>query len=709
MSLSVAAALVLQMSPLACVQAASKKDKPKPAGTVLLPLTPKIDDGTTPPASAARQAAPAPVVQAPAASAQPTAAANGNGGRQLADVGSRATANDDAPVGATTTAGSNAQVGTRGTGNYVPHSIKVDPIPASAPAPLPAQPNISAEAGNDETASNDPAIDENTLLKGTVQIVADDTEYDQEKNTFLGTGNAVALIAGQDSKLEADTILYDQNNGTIDARGNVKILRSGQLTTGSSFKFKVDSDEYLITNPDTELAGTTVIARTAKGDRNGLLFKNGNFTLPQPIHIMNNGYYGPLSSSEHVMDEMQHPDGYVPQTPSYRFTARKMIYERYKQDGNLTVFGGRIKFDNFTVPLPHFTANVGGDNTRVVFPVTPVIGNNMMVGGTNIGPQFNYAVGKTGAFSWAPLLQYGGRTSTSDNNGKLGAGFKLGYSSDNFSAHLGYGSVSNILVGDLKYRFNKKTQFQSGINRFLNDGMFGMRRARLLAEVVDNRGIGNIPFISYLNFRTSAGWAQDNPGLVNLSGSNYSQLFNQGTHTGKVSAYRVQEQITANTHPIFRVGTAKYGAELSLFGGLAAKGYSSGDAMLLAQAGPMVNTRLGNFRGRFGYTQTAVRGSSPFVFDQFIQGQQSVYFQGDYKVNKWLTVGTNLGYNMNQKLMYSRAITAAVGPEDFKLLFMRDTISGYQRFGFDVLYGAPMSFNKLLVKNAADAGQLGGI
>ena len=64
---------------------------------------------------------------------------------------------------------------------------------------------------------------------------------------------------------------------------------------------------------------------------------------------------------------------------------------------------------------------------------------------------------------------------------------------------------------------------------------------------------------------------------------------------------------------------------------------------------------------------------------------------------------------MNAKMMYSRAITAAVGPDDFKLLFMRDTISGYQRFGFDVLYGSSMGFQKLLVKNAADAGQTGGI
>ncbi|HEY9791625.1 MAG TPA: hypothetical protein V6D22_14575 [Candidatus Obscuribacterales bacterium] len=681
MSLSVAAAMVLQMSPSACVQAASKKDKPKPAGTVLLPLTPKIDDGSTPPS-----AAPKPTAAASAASASSASTATNSSG-------------DSAP---------DAQATAAGTSSNAPHNVKVDPIQPIAPSAVAAQPNISAEVGNDETAG-DPGIDQNTLLKGTVQIVADDTEYDQEKNTFLGTGNAVALIAGQDSKLQADTILYDQNNGTIDARGNVKILRSGQLTTGSSFKFHINSDEYLITDPDTELQGTTVIARTAKGNGRNLVFKNGDFSLPQPIHIMNNAFYGPLSSSEHAMDVMAHPNGYVPQKQSYKFTARKMIYERYKDEGNLTVFGGNLKFDNFTVPIGRFTANVGTENTRVVFPILPVIGNNMMVGGTNIGPQFNYAVGKTGAFSWAPLLQYGGVTSGgASNNGKLGAGFKIGYSTDKFSAHLGYGSVSNILVGDLKYRFTKNTQFQSGINRFLNEGMFGMRRARLLAEVVDNHGLAKIPYVSYLNFRTSGGWAEDNPSLVNLQGSQYSQLF-KPTNKGKVSAYRLQEQVTLVSHPIFSVGNSAYGADLLFAAGAAARLYSTGDHMLLAQAGPMINTRAGRFRGRFGYTQTGVRGQSPFVFDQFIQGQQSVYFQGDIKVTKWLSLGTNLGYNMNSKLMYSRAITAAVGPDDFKVLFMRDTISGYQRFGFDVLYGSPIGFNKLLVKNAPDAGQTGGI
>src|SRR6185437_319954 len=156
MSLSVAAAMVLQMSPSACVQAASKKDKPKPAGTVLLPLTPKIDDGSTPPS-----AAPKPTAAASAASASSASTATNSSG-------------DSAP---------DAQATAAGTSSNAPHNVKVDPIQPIAPSAVAAQPNISAEVGNDETAG-DPGIDQNTLLKGTVQIVADDTEYDQEKNTF---------------------------------------------------------------------------------------------------------------------------------------------------------------------------------------------------------------------------------------------------------------------------------------------------------------------------------------------------------------------------------------------------------------------------------------------------------------------------------------------------------------------------------------------
>lgn len=699
LSMSIGITLLAQASAGLPVHATtSKNNRTSPAGTLLLPMTPRIDESVLSGAPMPTQSV---VTSAPKVKTSPSSSAPAP--RKVSN-------NQSAPRAAKQSAPPSAR-------NAASAAAAVAPPAAAAPAAPPAvaasspdaslHQDIPVEVGNDDAT----LVDENSLLRGTVQIVADDTEYDQEKNTFLGTGNAVAIIAGQDSKLEADTILYDQNSQTIDARGSVKILRNGQLTTGSSFKFKVNSDEYLITDPDTELQGTNVIARSARGTRDGLAFKNATFTLPKPFMMMNNAGYGPTSEGERFMEQQAHPDASQIEHPSFTFTARKMVFERYKESGQLTVFGGKMKFNHFTVPMPKFTANVGAENTRVVFPVTPVVGNNMMVGGMNIGPSFNYVVGKTGAFSVAPLLQFGGRNLTRggvavNNSGKVGAGFKLGYSSDRLSSHMAYGSNSDILVADFKYRISDKTMYQAGINRFLNDGFMGNRRARLISEVYDNRTLANVPYLSSVNFRTSFGWAQDNPGLVNLSGSQYGQLFS-GTHKSKVSAYKLQEQITANSHPLFAVGDDKYGVNMTIFGAAALRAYSTGDRSTIGQFGPNINAKLGRFRLQGGYAQSKVAGTSPFVYDEFIQGTRSTFFNGDVKLSKWLTVGTSLGYNLDAKMMYTRAITAAVGPDDFKLVGRYDQISGQNRVGFDLFYGQPVKTGSLVMKGRPDAGQLG--
>lgn len=555
----------------------------------------------------------------------------------------------------------------------------------------------------------DSAVSEDTTLKGTIQIVADDTEYDQEKNTFLGTGNAVAIIGGQNSKLEADMILYDQNSQMIDARGHVKILRSGQLTTGSAFKFKVDSDEYLITSPDTELNGTQVIARGAYGNNKGMIFKNGTLDTPKPFHFGKNMMFGPMSAGTDISDKVMHPDVYLPEKGSYTFKARKMIYEKYKESGNLTVIGGRIQFKNFTVPVPKFVATVGQDN-NIMFPVTPMLNSNIQSGGINVGPKFNTAIGKEGKLSWAPMVQFGGRTTTGET-GKSGIGLsgQVGFSNKKFSTHLAYGSVSNMLVADYRQQLTKETYLQAGINRYLNDGMYGYRRARVQLEAVDTRSISNVPYLAGVNFRTSAGWAQDNPQLINTSPQFAALYGGTTTNTTKVSAFRVQEQITAVTQPLFVLGNEKYGARGYIFGGLALGGYSTGDFRAMGQIGPTVQFKADRFTLSTNYTQSGVRGSSPFLFDRFLQGSRSTNIMGDVRINKWLTIGGSYGYNLDAKLAYAKSITAAIGPPDFKVLLSRNIIQGINRFGFDIMYGAPIPFKSLVLKGAGDHGQLGGL
>lgn len=645
-------------------------DNDQPSGTLLLPLTPKLDDGASPAFDRT------PPDETPADPLTPQ--------------------ESTAPEPATNTESAKPPV---------THQIR-----ATTADLKPAPESLTPEDGDVDNMIEE-GEESTKLMKGVVQIVADDTEYDQDNNTFLGTGNAVALIGGQDSKLEADTILYNQTDQMIDARGNVRVLRDGQLTTGTAFKFKITSDEYLITKPDTEVGGSQIIARKAYGARGGISFKDGTLSMPEPFYMSRNAMNGPISYREATIEKKQHPEAFVPPKPGWKFSARKMVYERYKESGNLTVFGGRLMFGKFGIPIPKMVTTIGQEN-NVMLPVSAMLTNNMQSGGLNIGPSFSTAMGKTGVLTWAPMVQFGGRSLNDPGSlqtGSVGLSGMVAFRNNSLSSHFGYGSVSNLPVGDFKYRIRKNFRFQAGMNRFLDDGMFGTRRAKYALELVDNHPLRNIPFLASMNFRTSAGWDVDNPQLLGLS-PGYKKLFGNVSNA-KVgqSAMKIQEQITATTHPIFSIGNSNLGLRSFVYGGLAARGYSTGDASVIAQAGPVLDAYLGRVRLQTGYTQSAVKGQSPFVFDQFIQGTRSTFVAGDVRVCKFLTVGGSLGYNLVSKLYTGKSITAAIGPEDFKLLLSRDIVRGTNRLGFDILYGSPVTFDKLVLKGNADQGQLGGI
>lgn len=689
-SLAVLAALSFQLvAPVGVLAASSSgessSDSGSSSGTLLLPLTPKID-------SAGLNDEEGDEEDASVTSTETAEDASGEDRREMIQE----------------PALDSLEPGRSGFGKFTAEPYNDEAIKDPR---KPFNLEVDLEDGEEDELSSQ--VNEDTTLKGTIQIVADDTEYDSEKNTFLGTGNAVCIIGGQNSKLEADMILYDQNDETIDARGHVTILRDGQVTTGKSFKFKVGSDEYLITQPDTEINGATIIARTGHGANGGVNFKKGNIQFPKPFVFQKNQYFGPVGHFVELARKKAHPEAYMPSKPSYKFTARKMVYEKYKDEdtGQLTVFGGRMMFGKFGIPLPKLKASISKDGNDVVMPIAPSLGSNMQVGGINLGPKFNTLLpnGK-GVVSWSPMLQIGGRTLDGQNSGSgIGLAGQATITTKKLRAGIATGSVNNIMVADLHYRISPTLRLQAGVNRFLDDGMFGFRRARLAAEVVDTRLSTKIPFLSYAALRSSAGWMQDNPQLVNLS-PDYADLFG-GTQTTKImnSGFRLQEQITATTHPLFAIGNDKFGVKSYIYAGAALRAYSSGDANIIGQIGPALSINLNRFNLQANYNQSAVKGDSPFLFDRFIQGQRSMNLMGDFKVNKYLTLGGGLGYNMTNKLFYSRTITAAVGPEDFKVLLTRDMVTGINRVGFDVIYGAPVNYKSLTFKGNSDHGQLGGI
>lgn len=668
--------------------AAQPSDSGAPAGTLLIPLTPKLDTSKPAPQTADEDAP----LETPASVNSKASAKPGKTIVESAEIATDATPSDN-----------DAQ--TQGESSDQVSSKSKSKKPKSAGQLALEQ----ADKGGLEEETGDSTDD--TTLKGTVQIVADDTEYDQAQNCFVGTGNAVALISGQNSKLEADSIVYNQSSQIMDARGNVKIYRNGDLSTGSSFKFNVTSGEYLITDVETGTNGNVVVARRGLGTNNGLVFKNGELTMRSPVYLYRATAFAPKSYAEQIQDKNSHPDAYMPSKPSFRFKANKMVYEKYNQDGNLTVFGGRIETGNFSVPIGKFVMNAGNDNP-VTFPVMPFMGNNLQTGGISFGPRFSTAMPNGGVFSWAPLLQLGGQTldSVAKSTKSFGLGDQISYNYHNLQVQQGFGSTTGLFVASVKYKIYKKIKFQSGINRYLDDGMFGTRRAKYNIEVYDNHSISAVPFFSNVNFRTSAGWSQDNPQLLNQGTSQYKALFGSAANTTVQNrAFKFQEQLTATTHPLFRLGDTKYGMKSYIYSGAAVRAYSTGQSGIIGQIGPVFDVYADRIRAQVGYTQAGVRGSSPFVYDQYIQGTQSAYISGDYRFSKYVTLGGTYGYNFQDKLAYQKAFNIAIGPPDFKVIGMYNQLTSSGRVGFDVLYGQPIQFNQLLLKNKADQGVLGSI
>jgi lipopolysaccharide assembly outer membrane protein LptD (OstA) len=94
-----------------------------------------------------------------------------------------------------------------------------------------------------------------------LKIVGDRTQFDEVNLSYFATGHAIATIEGQDAKVECDTIRYSDLNNIMDVRGNVKFIRNKSVTTGSTFRFKVGSDDYLVTEPSVRVVGPELVRR----------------------------------------------------------------------------------------------------------------------------------------------------------------------------------------------------------------------------------------------------------------------------------------------------------------------------------------------------------------------------------------------------------------------------------------------------------------
>ncbi len=540
-----------------------------------------------------------------------------------------------------------------------------------------------------------------------LQLEGDNVEYDHESNVYITSGMSVANIVDQNAKLEADEIIYFGIDQHIETKGNVKITRDNIVTTGESFKFDVTSNKYLITRPQTVVKGAVIKARTLSSlPDNQVQYDHGRLTLDNPIKIAQGfgvrDYPGTFYSQQIAMIIRQSKPTWeeVSKKVRYRVTAEKIVYDSDKVVNNLTVYGGRVHFKTFSIPMaPEYTTTVNSDpNVRTAPLIAPTVGTQGALGGFAIGPNFNFNVDDYHILSVSPFGQLG--------KGGPGFGGMLGFVGPSTTAQLTYGSLKARVVGLIRQRIGNHLEFRTAYNQYLDNGFLGSTLAKANIELVDRRRLKAAFTESGIAFRTSTNWSQTNTGIFPSLYKGFLQQSGDPKNF-KSSAFKLEEQITFVSKPLFKIGTEKYNTALRFRTRNALRAYSTGDFQGIFTGGPILNNTVGPLTFGLGYDQGYVQGKSPLFYDQFIQGMQSVSLDGDLKLHEWVTLGGYGTYNLKAAQLIERQFRAKIGPKDFKIVVNWDALRLQTQFGLNFLFGQPVDFEKFLFINSQS--KAGGI
>ncbi len=141
---------------------------------------------------------------------------------------------------------------------------------------------------------------------------------------------------------------------------------------------------------------------------------------------------------------------------------------------------------------------------------------------------------------------------------------------------------------------------------------------------------------------------------------------------------RWQNELSKN---IFSVSNKEQDLNLSfgVFGQSMATVYGTGETTALVRGGPMISSRIKNWKSNISYAVGGFHGASPFKFDEYTYGKSSINIDESLKLCRFLSIGyrgviSPLKDNSDKDLMTENRFYAIAGPDDIKMAFSYDTI-----------------------------------
>lgn len=612
---------------------------------------------------------------------------------------------------------------------------------AQASQPQNTQPVASPSFETDPVMASADAQTPKQAKAVLVDIISDTLDYDPEAKIYTATGDVKVVVSEQNTELLGDKVLYDPVRDLMVAEGNVVITNKGQKVYGTYAKIDLTRKSALINDPITVLKEVRVKAKESLVEDGYVRLINGKLVIPaqsrfmKPQQVAEQPVYNDLTDEDlsrlALVDPFESSDPEQPSNsqlnnhpnqPEYKNTLvpqeLDMSWDRPNESGvsswfdfsakEIDVVQGQDGYNDINLQWPKmkFKGMTVGRLPQMDFAhveqyedleyLGPALGVDPDMGGLYAGPGFDFRLGD-GFMNVSPIVSYGVGNRRSRRGQDIeqvsgpGVGLMLNYMSHFTNVRAGY----NVAVGTptllAQRKFNEgRTKVMLGANEDYTNGFFGWERPQYIAQVKHVQQLADLGKFSVTGF-ASAGVARDE--FFPTNDADFFVLPDNPDST-PVTAGRVQLQgQIQNKSPLLSFAIPGGKASFGLIGQAGLSGYSTGDFYGLIRGGPSLNFNLGSrFRSMNRYMHTITAGDSPFVFDTYFRGRNSVLTQNQFKINDYLTVGMRHRVSLQQDnaqnaLFTDNAFFVLFGPEDVKFNVAYDFIRQRSFFGINFLPG----------------------
>ncbi len=534
---------------------------------------------------------------------------------------------------------------------------------------------------------------QSTKKEADLILNCNEMEYFEDRNELEARGK-VEITTSSNTKVYADKALYNKNNNTIQLFKNVTLLKGTATVNGDYMLVDLNEENAIMDEPQTRVSNLIINAKEGYAYADRIENLNGNVELNKQVEmeLYSRGFvrFGRAINDTRLVDFDVKKDRSKP----YKFKTKQIEIRPEKDHDSMVmkdvdIYYGKRKVLN--VPSIELFSDKEMTYSEVNFPLEF---GSLKGFGTYLGMGYTFKLPKTFTFRATPAIVYG------DNEFGVGAMAQL--KSKKTRSEIGWASSTNNLVFDGEYRIFNKLKLDVGRHVYKNEWIAGGNRAGYIAElnyedVFIVKELGNAVF----RHKVSGGWVAD-----------YKRE-HQEDDMDSGFRYRYQAELSKL---IKRFGSREQDMYLdfSVLGQTMATLYSdTGDTFGLFRVGPSLTSKVKKWNSSITYTLGGVHGRTPYHFDEYRYGRQTVSFDESIICNKYLSLGyrgtlTPLKDNTDRDILTENRFYAIAGPEDIKVAFSYDTIRQNMYVDFLFLLGADnmdVKYDKLVVKDPEKLGR----